>query len=264
MASYRCLVIAPNNPDLPYASDEVMSVVNALEGRLLQGKRATLHGMLDMTGEGWDIVWICSHGDERGIYLQDGVVNASELTTLIRSAGTKLTVLNTCASYPIAKAIFEELRGNLVCTLRAIPDRQAFVTGAVFAKQIANGHDFHDAYELAKPGQNSTYTFFGAKGSVMPPYNNPKATSEAGSEARLNEVVERLDALVNGDPRLRLKGLVDSNKEVVDEVRAMSVRLQKVEDGQRFNRRWVMYLTVVVSIALVALAIVVFFQGAGV
>lgn len=215
--SYRTLVVAPTT-DLEHSSDEVMAVVNALGARLLQGKRATIQGLLDIMDQGWDIVWFCTHGDEQGVYLSDGVVKASELTTLIRSASVQLTVLNTCSSKMVALAIHDELGGDLVCTVKAVPDREAFVTGTVFARQIARGLSFFDAYEAAKPGQNSTYAYIGEKRSAVPPsidkgrfgYGDSPQMPDAATLIRFIQACDDLEKIVNGAPRLGLSGIKDA------------------------------------------------------
>lgn len=266
---YRTLVIAPSDTGLEYSSDEVMAVVNALSARLLQGKRATIQGLLDIMDAGWEVVWFCTHGDEKGVYLSDGVVQTSELTSLIRSAGVQLTVLNTCSSKMVALAIHDELGTDLICTLRAVPDREAFVTGTILARQLAKGFDFYSAYEAAKPGQNSTYTFIGEKGKYMP-QPIPKGREESVSAERFQEIVEQLDAIVNGNARLRLVGLADLVDQITKSLQAFDKRLTKMEEGQvkahedqKFIRRLLVGLIVVGVFIVAAIFIAIFFQGTG-
>jgi hypothetical protein len=260
---YRVLVVAPSNPDLLMLSDEVMQVVNTLGARLLQGARANVHGLLDILREGWDIVWFASHGDERGIYLSDGVITASEITSLIRSAGVVLTVFNTCSSYEVAHKIFGELKTTFVCTVKPVPDRVAYVTGVLFAQKIADGLDFQSAYEAAKPGQNSTYTFLGAKGQVMSPPAFDKARSEGDSTSRLQEIVEQLDAIVNGSSRYHIVGLVKSNESLGAKMEALTAEVAQLRENQKLNRRLLVTLSVICFLLLVAVIALAYMQGGG-
>lgn len=268
---YRCLVIAPSDTGLEYASDEVMAVVNSLGAKLLQGKRATIQGLLDIMDQGWDIVWFCSHGDEKGVYLSDGVVKISELTTLIRSAGVQLTVLNTCSSKMVALAIHDELGTDLVCTLTPIPDRQAFVTGTILARQLAKGLDFYSAYEAAKPGQNSTYTFIGDRGSYMSP---PQGTSRYGQQGsssqmpdaetlnRMVRTIEDMSVIVLGMPNADLPPMKDIIREVrlqlvaVQEgLRGVNSRLDKIEERQKLRNLWMGAMFVIILFLLATVAV---------
>jgi hypothetical protein len=245
-----------------------MQVVNTLGAKLLQGERATLHGLIDILRERWEIVWFASHGSDKGIYLSDGPLNASEITSLIRAAGVRLTVFNTCESYELAHAIHRELNTDMVCTVKKLPDRSAYITGVLFAQQIAQGMDFYDAYEVAKPGQNSTYTFLGAKGQVMPAYERPnprgdRSQSDADPMTRLHEIVEQLDAIVFGSTRYNLPGLVKSNESLILKIDKLAMDVAQLQVNQLVNRRWVIALTVICSLLLVGVVALWYMQGGG-
>lgn len=260
--AYKTLVIAPKT-DLLLVDDEVQQVINLLGAKVLNGSQATLHGLLTMLREPFDILWFATHGNEQGIYMEDGPLNASELTTMVRSCGASLTVFNTCASRPVALTIHDELQTEFVCTIKKVPDRMAFITGTVFAQKIADGLDFYAAYEAAKPGQNSTYTFLPAKGTVAMPPISKGPTTEPGTTARFEEIVEQLDAIVNGNPRLRITGLADSVDRIDKNVQEIDKRISKIEEEQKFNRRLLIGLLIVVTLVLMLLVIAVFFQGTG-
>jgi hypothetical protein len=258
----KTLVVAPTT-NLEYAPDEVMSVVNLLGARLLQGKRATMPGLVDMLASGWDVVWFSTHGDAQGIWLSDGPANASELTTLIRATGAHLAVLNTCSSYEVARSIYKEVRCDFVCTVTELPDRMAFVTGTVFAQKIAEGFGAYDAYELAKPGDNTTYEFFQAREQLMPP-NRGRDMDNGEAIERFEDLLNRLDAIVNGSPRYHIKGLVKSFEDVVTKLDDLTKDVAKLKDNQTFNRRLLLFLSVSCLALLVAVIVLIYFQNGNV
>jgi hypothetical protein len=257
---YRTLVVAPTS-DLALVGDEVMQVVNTLGAKLLQGARANIHGLLDILQQGWDLVWFATHGDETGIHLSDGILSASEITSLIRSAGVSLTVFNTCSSYEVAHTIHRELKTAFVATVKKVPDRTAYITGALFAQKLAEGLDFEAAYEAAKPGQNSTYTYLPAKGIVMPPPYERRNAGDADPLVRLNEIVEQLDAIVNGSVRFHIPGLVKSNELLGQKIDLLTVEVATLKANQKLNRRLLITLSIICFLLLVAVVSLAYMVG---
>jgi hypothetical protein len=266
MATYKTLVIAPSNTGLEYANDEVMAVVNALDAQLLTGGRANIYGLVDILNEGWEIIWLCTHGDETGVKLTDGVVKTSELTTFIRSAGAQLTVFNTCSSYEIAHAIHAEVGTAFVCTVKPLPDRDAFLTGTIFARQLAKGLPFRQAYEAAKPGQNSTYVFLGDREQLMPPNERPQRVEDELSGVK--DSLRRIEAIVSGNPQWNVYGLVPDVRDLKAEVRDLRNKVEQLladivamRANQMFNRRMLIFLSVICSGLLVTVVILITQRG---
>lgn len=225
---YRTLVVAPRT-NLAYAEEEVTAVVNALNANILPGN-VTANMVLDKVSEGWDIIWFMTHGDEKGILLSDGPLDASTLTTFIRTSEARLVVLNTCQSISVALAIHNELLTNLICTLREVPDREAFFTGKQLAFQLARGKSFSQAYLAAKPGQNTDYIFLVGKDRDKPSAALTQVPLEAKpsdgrgrlglkeTESDYAERIQRLDAIVSGDMLWGQEGLVNTVKTLLDAV----------------------------------------------
>lgn len=256
MTIYKTLVISPDM-NLPYAADEVMAVVNALDAELLQGKRANVYGLVDMLDQGWDIVWISSHGNEDGVQLNDGIVKTSELTTLIRSTGAMLTVLNTCSSYQVARAIYAEVGMAFICTIKDVPDREAFFTGTIFARQLAKGLSFRQAYEAAKPGQNSTYEFLGDR-PLTPPSERPHRVED--ELLIIKDSLRRVEAIVSGNPQWNVVGLVPEVRELRHKVEQLIADVMTMRANQLFNRRILIFLSVIIA-ALLATVTIMITQG---
>lgn len=261
------LISGPLPPlkELEYGQDEVNDIVKILDADLLSGKRATIHNFIDSLRGGADIVWLITHAMEEGWFLSDGLVDASETTSLIRSSGAFLTVLNTCSSYEVARTAARELGTAFICTVKPVPDRQAFVTGVLLAQNLAAGYDYVTAYNLAKPGQNSTYELIEATPNMNPirdpssgksqsPYNPP---IDNETLTRFTKSVEDMDIIVNGSPRLGIPGMRTqlSGLEVKIETRLLAVEgeIVKLKNLQAV-RNWLLWgfgaTTLILSISI--------------
>lgn len=157
----QALLIAPQ-VGLQYAANEVQHVVNALHPRLLLGEVTLNQVVTELQRDEYGIVWFATHGDQDGIMLDDGALTASMLAQLLRASPPQLLFLNTCASFDVAMAVHDSVETAVIGTICNVPDRDAFVTGAVAARvierQLASGHlDVAAAYQESKPGQNRQY-----------------------------------------------------------------------------------------------------------
>jgi hypothetical protein len=273
---YRVVVIAPDS-NLKFAGDEVQQVINLLGAKLLTAGDATLRGMISILREGFDIIWFATHGDELGVYLNDGIVNISELTTLIRSSGAQLTVFNTCASRPVALTIHDEVGTEFICTIKPVPDRMAYITGTIFAQKLADGFDFFEAYEEAKPGQNSTYTYIGEKGISMPqrepnryvPQGSPSPQMpDPATLLAFIESVKELNLIVRGQ-----SGLVPPVRDMIVDLQTQVGALERqivsmqnqlsLIQSRQVVRNWAMW-SMAIAIALLILIITIMSHRLGV
>lgn len=247
--------------ELEYGSEEVGELVNRLHATLLPGKRATIHGLLDVLEEGWDVIWLITHGEKEGWYLSDGLVNVSEMTSLIRSSGTFLTVMNTCSSYEVAAAAAEELGTAFICTLSEVPDRQAFITGVLFAQKLAAGYDYVTAYELARPGQKHPYVLIEARKPMRqerPERGRSNQPLDRDTFQQFVESVKELDQIINGSTRLGLPALKDIRQVVEnlqDDLQIIKVQLGDYDRRQRMRAytMWTMAAILLVLTLIVTL-----------
>lgn len=209
---YRSVIIAPDT-DLLLVEDEVQSVVNSMRAHMLRGY-VTAADLSQKMQEEFEIVWFATHGDQNGVLLSDGHLDASSLTAMIRTAGAELVVLNTCSSFDVAMLVHNELMTHMICTIRPIPDREAFLTAKNLAFQLGRGLSYYDAYLAAKPGQNRTYLYLtGRRASGMTP---ARQNDDISPEFR------RLFALIDGDEKWGQPGLmktVASLQESVDKIK---------------------------------------------
>lgn len=263
MPDYNVLMVAPQLLDkrmdpLVLAKDEVDQVVTLLRPSLLSGSQCTIQGLLNIFASDFDIVWFATHGDENGIYLNDGLVTSSELTALMRSAGVRLVVLNTCSSRPVALAIYDELQINLICTVKKLPDRTAFVTATIFARMLTRGYSFREAYEKAKPGKNSTYTFLPPEDEEMP---ERRTAFLPDDPTDLANAVRRLQIVVQGDKDYNVEGLAPQVKKASEILNGLVHEVTRLKESSLFNRRLLWFNFSISLMLLIAVVVLVFQRG---
>lgn len=229
--------------ELEFGLDELQRVVNPLRAELVTGNDATIHGLLNILSGTVHILWVITHGVEEGFFLNDGLVNASELTSLLRSAGTFLCVLNTCESYETAYRIVSELDVALLCTVSTVPDRTAFISGTLFARHLAAGLDYITAWEKAKPGQEHPYQLFQSRRAMnlKPQEQSRKPQSLEESIHHLEETVGELKRVVYGYPELQLPPLRQLVNELTKDMLKIQNQLEDIRKTQAERSRlmWV-------------------------
>lgn len=260
--------------ELKYGMDEVMVIVNLLGAQLCTGKQATIHGLIDILAEPTDILWILTHGIEEGWFLNDGIVTASETTSLLRSAGVFLTVMNSCSSYEVAQTCADELETAFICTVTEVPDRQAFISGVLFARHLASGLDYVSAWERSKPGQKHPYVLIEAKGlrsmnpnprkAGMPPENFDMSTIR-----RFIESVSELEKIIYGDSRFGLLPMREITNQLQKDLNTIKDKdlvniVAKIDDviqQQKVRNFWLIAQSVVIVILIIIVSIFVLQPG---
>lgn len=255
----QVLVICPKT-DLPLALDEAVEAANILGGRLLQGD-VTASDLVDaVSGGEWDTLWFATHGDEHGIVLSDGHLSTSLLTTIVRTSDADLVVLNTCSSLGVALAMHNELLTDLICTIRPVPDKDAFLTGKQLAYHLSRGMTAMNAYTAAKPGQNRDYIYLPGSRTV----NNRRRDDDGKSSISLDEIwreVQRIIVLIDGNDswgtdglRRNMIRLEQSLKEFMDEY---SSRISKIEGSVSTMKIVTILLAVIAFLMLITMGTMV-------
>jgi len=152
----RVLFVAPRT-DLMFADEEAQDVSNSgLDITSLRGTVTQAELLRAITGGEHDLLWLATHGNKDGALLSDGILSASLLTSLVR--GRFDTVfLNTCESFEAARMLQDETQASVIATIQAVPDKEAYQTGALFAYWLQRTGDVATAYQRSKPGGNRTY-----------------------------------------------------------------------------------------------------------
>lgn len=245
--------------ELKFGLAEVVELVNRLDATLVAGPKATLTGLLDYFDKSWDIVWLVTHGEEAGWYLSDGLVNASEMTGMIRACGAWLTVMNTCSSENVARQAAKELGTAFLATITEVPDRQAFITGVLFIQKLAAGYDYVEAWEAIKPGQAHPYLLIEGRGQ-MPPQERTRSNNNNPDDVTIHKFiasVQELDLILNGSSRLGVPGVRGVVADIKEELKVIRLQLDQIQRKQQI-RNWIMtgmfVLLVAVVIAIVAIS----------
>ncbi len=152
-------MIAPTRPDLPTVATEAAAVVNALGGRLVQG-RVTEADVRDACSAGqFEGIWFATHTICDQVLLSEDSLSEAALVAYVAASGASWCFLNTCQSIALGQRIIDETPAHVICTVAANPDPDAMRTGVLFARQLALLGDARAAYERSKPGGNRLYVY---------------------------------------------------------------------------------------------------------
>lgn len=209
----KVLLVAPTQPDLPNALDEVQDIVNSgLTVHPLLGQVRHVDVLREITLGKYDVLWLATHGNDEGVLLSDGLLPSSLLTSLARGR-VRLVILNTCSSIHAAQMIQNETRATVICTVADVPDREAYQTGALLARALADTGRIDVAYERSKPGGNRTYLLLAARvgGRIVDENgltglgNDMKELSKAMNELRLEiallkQRIQQLERVIDKPP----------------------------------------------------------------
>lgn len=275
----KVLLLAPRT-DLFFADAEVQAVLRSgLEVTPRLGDVRHADVLTDVTAGEYDAFWFAGHTTKDGLMLSDGVLSAEELTPLVRGR-FELVVLNSCDSQATAQMLQNETEAAVVATVVEVPDRLAFQTGALFARELAKTGDIPTAYHAAKPGNNRTYVLLGwGKKKVIVDRTLDERLDRM--EVALNQTqrtLARVVALMDGDPSYRIVGMPDQlaayikanedwKKATEQRVLGAEARLKNLEDSNKpmaISRSTLVFMIVLGTVCLVlAFLALTWMQSAG-
>ena len=164
----RVLLIAPRT-DLFFADAEVQAILRSglsVTPRLGEVRDADV--LADIDTDAYDVLWFCGHMTAEGLLLSDGPLSSEALTPIVRGR-FGLVVLNSCDSRDTAELLQNETEAAVIATVVDVPDRLAFQTGVLFARELARSGDIPTAYDASKPGNNRIYVYLaGVKKKCRP------------------------------------------------------------------------------------------------
>ncbi len=274
----KTLLIAPHT-DLPNVDAEVQAILRSgldVTPRLGDVRHSDV--LADVTSGEYDAFWHAGHATKDGLLLTDGILSASELTPLIRNR-FELVVLNSCDSQATAQMLQNETEAAVVATVVEVPDRLAFQTGALFARELAKTGDIPTAYHAAKPGNNRTYVLLGWGKKKVVGYDTLDERLDR-LEVALNQTqrtLARVVALMDGDPSYRIVGMPDQlaayikanedwKKATEQRVLGAEARLKNLEDSKPMviSRSTLVFMIVLGTVCLVlAFLALTWMQSAG-
>jgi len=152
MAVYRDVLVVAPDAGLPNVEAEVRALSDALHPVSLRNGVTVRDVTERITRQSWDVIWFACHGTTEGVQLTDGILDTATLVSLVRTSGAKLVVLNTCESDMVGIYLWALTGAAVVATLSAIPDKAAYVAGALLADGLRRGLSIDDAFNRSKPG----------------------------------------------------------------------------------------------------------------
>lgn len=213
----KVLLIAPRT-NLVYGDEEVQAIMRSgLEVTPLLGN-VTHNDVLREVEKAYDVLWLCTHGSNDGVLLSDGLLQTSLLVALVREK-FKLIFLNTCKSYEVAQMIQNETSAEVIATIIEVPDREAFQTGAIFARELAQVANVEKAYYRSRPGNNRTYIRLAGR-TVMYDQNSKG----------VEHVVSELQMAVFGNPKVNFSGMMNELREIRKIVDDMAQKMDELQD----------------------------------
>jgi len=213
------LLFAPRT-NLAYVDEEVNAILRTSLSVTPVLGNVTHEDFLREVEKEYDVLWLCTHGSEEGILLSDGLLQTSLLVALVRDK-FKLIVLNTCESIQVAQMIQNETSAEVVATIVDVPDREAFQTGAIFARELAKTGSSERAYNVARPGSNRTYVRLA--GRTAPYSKQPVSIDET--------IVKELQMAVFGNPRVNFSGMMTELKEIRNLVNDLSKNVNLMQES---------------------------------
>lgn len=196
-------LLAPTVPDLPWAEAEVGAIEHmpGLDVTPRFGNVTADDVLYDMGQGRYKGFWFAGHASAKGLILTNGVLSADELAPMLRGR-IDWIFLNTCESQEIAKRLRRDTGAAVVATIRELPDKVAYQTGVIFAQWMAVTGDVALAHEKSRPSGQRVYIYEAGETKVV-------------QQPDIQKILERLVRLIDGDPALRMVGLVDKMDAVI-------------------------------------------------
>lgn len=169
MTIISAVIVAPTTT-LEYAQPEVQNILRSgLRVRPVFSPVTLRDLTREVQAGDEDMIFFLAHGSADGILLDDKdprtqtpvLLSPAALVQLVRNR-YRLVYLNTCSSLELAQLIQNETGAAVICTLTNVPDRDAYVTGSLFAASLARHGDVARAYKESLPGANRLYLYLAA------------------------------------------------------------------------------------------------------
>jgi hypothetical protein len=180
--------------------------------------------------------------------------------------------MNSCSSHEVARAVADELGTAFVSTITEVPDRQAFITGRLFAQHLASGLDYVTAWDRARPGQKHPYILIEARGIKSMNPRERGGTPENLDMATLRsfiESVKELERIIYGDARfglLPMRELTNQLKTDLENIKNKDLariqsQLEEVIRVQQERNRWQVGQWILIAILMIIVGIFVLSPG---
>ena len=225
----KILIVAPNLPDLANVPDEAASLSNRFDSVLLQGTVTRDRVISAIEAEGrFEGIWFATHGGATGVLLSNGeTLGAYDIASIANTAGCEWVVLNTCDSRLLVSAIQTLSNVDIVATeTEQIADPAASQFARLAAVEyMQNGGNLKQAVRVVAPGSSIHRFYQNERNTMVRQYNNPPQTDQT-----LEDKIDLLMGLVEGDARRGVKGLMTQNQEILDRLKTIETHQKQADD----------------------------------
>lgn len=190
----RLLLIAPDFGDGPIRTQQqaLMRDIQALEiqATFLQGAVTRADVLRELRTGRYDILMAMTHGYAQGLQLAPGSwLEPAQMGTLSRY-GVGVVMLLACDSVVVGQVIMQAAGVDVICHVAGLDSEDAYMTGSLFVKGLADGLSHRQAYEQAKPATGAEFVYLTAS-ATLPPWQQRTAPPTG---TVWDEHAKRLDA----------------------------------------------------------------------
>ena len=265
----KILIIAPNLPDLPNVPDEVASLSNRLDHVLLQGTvtKSEIIGKIEQEGT-FEGFWFASHGNDEGVLLSNGAMfSAYDIAAYANVAQCEWVAINTCDSSALVTTIQNLSEVDVIATeTENIADVEAWQFGRLLAIEYAKSGDIRKAVQSIAPG-STVHRYYRNERSNMtrqytpPTKEMPKLAQPVRTDKTLEDKIDRLVRLVEGDPALKLKGLTELVEDLIAVIQILKDKQRDADDERaelsaKLTTAYYVLIALAVSVGVTTLSIV--------
>lgn len=227
----KILIIAPNLPDLPNVPDEVAGLSNRLDHVLLQGTvtKSEIIGKIEQEGT-FEGFWFASHGSNMGVLLSNGAMfSAYDIAAYANVAQCEWVAINTCDSSALVTVIQNLSMVDVIATETGdIADVEAWQFGRLLAIEYAKGRDIRKAVQVIAPG-STVHRYYRNERFNMTRQNTTPAQMPQ-TDQTLEDKINRLIKLVEGDRSWGIVGLTQQMQDIADRLRTIEVKQQQADE----------------------------------
>lgn len=195
----RLLLIAPElKSDVIRSQQEALMrdiQSSELQAKFLQGAVSRSDVIRELRSGRYDVLMAMTHGYAQGIQLAPGAwLEPQHLASLARF-GVSLVVLLACDSNVAGQAVMSNAQVDTICHVAALDSEDAYLIGSLLVQGLADGLTNREAYERARPGNDTEFLFLAAAvPQVAKSAMNESERWLGDHDRRLDEHTKRLDA----------------------------------------------------------------------
>lgn len=156
----RVLLISPDT-GFTETHEQIQDIVTALRPTPLLGTVTRYDVTRALNAAQYDVIWMACHGGPGGIELSDGPMSGDTLAQLLRGHPLKLIYLNTCSNAQVALDLHDATSAPVICTINPVDVHTAYFSGATLARYLSGGMTARMAFEMSRPGHDTTYRMIG-------------------------------------------------------------------------------------------------------